>query len=87
VTRYNARPALTRCSPGSRRDQAWFAGAFEAPTAAQVVPGTRSARAVTRWWWRQPVSGKTLAAFLAALDRLMTEAPPRTGHDVAGCCT
>jgi len=64
---------LARFTPATR---AWFTGAFEAPTAAQVgawhtIGAGRNALVVA-----PTGSGKTLAAFLAALDRLMTEGPP-----------
>lgn len=56
--------------------QAWFAGAFAQPTAAQVgawdaVAGDRHALVVA-----PTGSGKTLAAFLWALDGLLTQEPP-----------
>ncbi len=56
--------------------QAWFSGAFEAPTAAQVgaweaIAAGRHALVVA-----PTGSGKTLAAFLAALDRLTREPAP-----------
>jgi len=56
--------------------QAWFAGAFAQPTAAQLgawdaVAGDRHALVVA-----PTGSGKTLAAFLWALDGLLTQPPP-----------
>ncbi|WP_454044199.1 Lhr family helicase [Cellulosimicrobium sp. Marseille-Q8652] len=56
--------------------RAWFAGAFEAPTAAQAgawdaVSGDRHALVVA-----PTGSGKTLAAFLWSLDRIMTTPLP-----------
>jgi ATP-dependent helicase Lhr and Lhr-like helicase len=64
---------LARFTPATR---AWFTGAFEAPTPAQVgawhtIGAGRNALVVA-----PTGSGKTLAAFLAALDRLVTEAVP-----------
>ncbi|GAA4229316.1 ATP-dependent helicase [Actinomadura meridiana] len=64
---------LERFSPATR---AWFAGAFAAPTPAQVgawesVSGGDNTLVVA-----PTGSGKTLAAFLWSLDRLATEAVP-----------
>ncbi|MFE7408394.1 DEAD/DEAH box helicase [Isoptericola sp. NPDC057559] len=64
---------LARFGPATR---AWFAGAFEAPTAAQAgaweaISSDRHALVVA-----PTGSGKTLAAFLWAIDRLTTEPPP-----------
>ncbi len=55
---------------------AWFSGAFEAPTAAQIgaweaITSGRHALVVA-----PTGSGKTLAAFLSALDRLTSTPPP-----------
>ncbi|MFC4081225.1 ATP-dependent helicase [Amycolatopsis samaneae] len=55
---------------------AWFAGAFAAPTAAQQV-AWRAAHAGEHALVVAPTgSGKTLSAFLWALDRLSVEPPP-----------
>ncbi|MES2093692.1 MAG: ATP-dependent helicase [Actinomycetota bacterium] len=64
---------LDRFSPATR---AWFAGAFSAPTPAQVgaweaITGGANALVVA-----PTGSGKTLAAFLWAIDRLATSPPP-----------
>jgi len=65
--------ALDRFSAPTR---AWFAGAFDEPTAAQrgawdAIAGGEHALVVA-----PTGSGKTLAAFLWALDRLLTEPAP-----------
>ncbi|OJV79676.1 MAG: DEAD/DEAH box helicase [Cellulomonas sp. 73-92] len=65
--------ALDRFSEPTR---AWFAGAFDEPTAAQrgawdAIAGGDHALVVA-----PTGSGKTLAAFLWALDRLLTEPAP-----------
>ncbi|WP_229737888.1 Lhr family helicase [Isoptericola cucumis] len=64
---------MSRFGPATR---AWFGGAFEAPTAAQVgaweaISSDRHALVVA-----PTGSGKTLAAFLWAIDRLTTTPPP-----------
>ncbi|GAA1742099.1 ATP-dependent helicase [Isoptericola hypogeus] len=64
---------LARFGPATR---AWFAGAFAAPTPAQVgaweaISTDRHALVVA-----PTGSGKTLAAFLWAIDRLTTTPPP-----------
>ncbi|MCA5893194.1 DEAD/DEAH box helicase [Isoptericola sp. NEAU-Y5] len=64
---------MARFAPATR---AWFAGAFEAPTPAQVgaweaIASDRHALVVA-----PTGSGKTLAAFLWAIDRLTTAPPP-----------
>ena len=68
-----ATDVLARFGPATR---AWFDGAFEAPTAAQVgaweaISSDRHALVVA-----PTGSGKTLAAFLWAIDRLTTTPPP-----------
>ena len=60
----------------ARPPATWFAGAFAAPTPAQVgawdaIAAGRNALVVA-----PTGSGKTLAAFLWSLDRLATEPPP-----------
>ena len=63
--------ALAGFSPHARR---WFEGALGEPTAARRRrAGRRSPPASTCCCARRPGSGKTLAAFLWFLDRLMTE--------------
>ena len=53
-------------------------GGLREPTPAQGARGRRSPRASTRWSSRPPASGKTLSAFLWAIDRLLTSERPRT---------
>jgi ATP-dependent Lhr-like helicase len=65
--------ALDRFSPAT---QAWFRGAFEAPTAAQegawdAISSGRDTLVVA-----PTGSGKTLSAFLWSLDRLAATPPP-----------
>jgi ATP-dependent helicase Lhr and Lhr-like helicase len=57
---------------------AWFARAFEAPTAAQALGWPPIHRGESTLLLAPTGSGKTLAAFLSALDRLMfAPEPPR----------
>ncbi|WP_460751439.1 Lhr family helicase [Myceligenerans cantabricum] len=56
--------------------RAWFAGAFEQPTAAQAGAWDAVARGEHALVVAPTGSGKTLAAFLWAIDRLMTSVPP-----------
>ncbi|WP_328618681.1 DEAD/DEAH box helicase [Amycolatopsis sp. NBC_00355] len=68
-----AADVLDLFSPATRD---WFAGAFAAPTAAQEG-AWRAAHAGEHALVVAPTgSGKTLSAFLWALDRLSTEPPP-----------
>jgi ATP-dependent Lhr-like helicase len=68
-----AADALDLFSPATR---AWFTGAFAAPTAAQEG-AWRAAHAGEHALVVAPTgSGKTLSAFLWALDRLSVEPPP-----------
>ncbi|MGH9164738.1 MAG: DEAD/DEAH box helicase, partial [Acidimicrobiales bacterium] len=72
--------ALDRFSPPTR---AWFQATFAAPTPAQeqgweAISEGRSAIILAPTW-----SGKTLAAFLWALDRLLTD--PRPAGATPGC--
>ncbi|MFB9430877.1 ATP-dependent helicase [Streptoalloteichus tenebrarius] len=60
-------------SPATR---AWFAGAFAAPTDAQVGAWAAVAAGEHALVVAPTGSGKTLAAFLWALDRLAHEGPP-----------
>ena len=64
--------ALEPFSPAVR---AWFATSFEAPTAAQVQGWPHIARGESTLICAPTGSGKTLTAFLAALDTLMTSEP------------
>src|SRR5690606_293292 len=69
----DAADALAGFSPATRT---WFAGAFEAPTAAQTGAWS-AARAGDHALVVAPTgSGKTLAAFLWSLDRLLVEPVP-----------
>ncbi|MCK2219830.1 ATP-dependent helicase [Actinomadura sp. ATCC 31491] len=60
----------------SRTTQQWFAGAFQAPTAAQEQAWESIARGDNTLVVAPTGSGKTLAAFLWSLDRLAAEATP-----------
>ena len=60
---------------------AWFEGAFEAPTAAQRAAWPAIAEGAHTLLVAPTGSGKTLSAFLVALDRLLHTPPPA---DVAG---
>jgi ATP-dependent Lhr-like helicase len=71
---------LERFSPATR---AWFAGAFEAPTQAQVGAWSAVSRGEHALVVAPTGSGKTLAAFLWALDRLAAASPP---EDAAHRC-
>ncbi|SHF39490.1 ATP-dependent helicase [Streptoalloteichus hindustanus] len=64
---------LAAFSPATR---AWFAGAFAAPTDAQVGAWAAVAAGEHALVVAPTGSGKTLAAFLWALDRLAHEGPP-----------
>ncbi len=64
----------TLLSPVTR---AWFASAFEAPTAAQIGAWGAISAGDDTLVVAPTGSGKTLAAFLQALDRLMNEDPPQ----------
>ena len=75
-------PALARFSPAT---QAWFAGAFAAPTAAQAGAWDAIASGQHALVAAPTGSGKTLAAFLWALDRLAA-APGREPRRAA-CST
>ncbi|MQA17138.1 MAG: ATP-dependent helicase [Pseudonocardiaceae bacterium] len=65
--------ALDLFSPATRE---WFAGAFEAPTAAQQGAWGAVAEGEHALVVAPTGSGKTLAAFLWALDRLAVTGPP-----------
>ncbi|MCL2781878.1 MAG: DEAD/DEAH box helicase, partial [Actinomycetia bacterium] len=56
--------------------QAWFDGAFPAPTTAQTEAWAAIGRGEHTLVVAPTGSGKTLAAFLSALDRLGSEPPP-----------
>ncbi|NUT99865.1 MAG: DEAD/DEAH box helicase, partial [Saccharothrix sp.] len=60
-------------SPATRQ---WFAGAFAAPTAAQVGAWEAAAAGEHALVIAPTGSGKTLAAFLWALDRLASTPVP-----------
>jgi len=64
--------ALAPFSPATR---AWFAGAFDAPTPAQVEGWAAIASGQHTLVCAPTGSGKTLAAFLWSLDRLLTSPP------------
>ena len=64
---------LDRLSEATR---AWFAGAFEDATSAQLGAWEAIARGEDTLVVAPTGSGKTLAAFLHAIDRLMTEPIP-----------
>lgn len=66
-------PALDAFSPATR---SWFAGAFQAPTAAQEGAWRAIAEERDVLVVAPTGSGKTLAAFLASLDRLAATPPP-----------
>ncbi|MBC7290996.1 MAG: DEAD/DEAH box helicase, partial [Actinotalea sp.] len=77
--------ALTRPDEGDPRaaltgfsapTQAWFSGAFTAPTAAQAGAWAAVRRGEHALVVAPTGSGKTLAAFLWALDQLMAEPVP-----------
>ena len=69
-------PKTSELDGFSPATSSWFAGAFAAPTAAQLGAWA-AARAGRHALVVAPTgSGKTLAAFLWALDRLATEPPP-----------
>src|SRR6201998_1532480 len=65
----------------SARTRDWFSGAFEAPTAAQeqawpaIASGEHVLISAPTGW------GKTLAAFLEAIDRLAAEPRPENPRD------
>ncbi|AYG05284.1 ATP-dependent helicase [Gryllotalpicola protaetiae] len=63
---------LERFSAATRQ---WFAGAFSAPTAAQLGAWEAISSGRNTLVIAPTGSGKTLAAFLWAIDRLMTEPP------------
>ncbi len=64
---------LTRFSPATA---AWFRGSFSAPTAAQTGAWTSISSGQHTLVVAPTGSGKTLSAFLWALDRLASEPPP-----------
>ena len=64
---------LTRFSPATRD---WFSGSFAAPTAAQVGAWDAISSSAHTLVVAPTGSGKTLSAFLWALDRLATTPPP-----------
>jgi len=64
---------LAAFSPATR---AWFAGAFAAPTPAQVGAWTAAAQGRDVLVVAPTGSGKTLAAFLWSLDQIAAQPPP-----------
>jgi ATP-dependent Lhr-like helicase len=60
--------------------QQWFAGAFEAPTTAQVNAWPAIASGEHTLLLAPTGSGKTLAAFLVAIDRLMFRTAQQTAE-------
>ncbi len=66
-------PVLERFSPAVR---AWFASSFPEPTAPQVQGWPHIAAGEHTLICSPTGSGKTLTAFLAAIDRLCTTPPP-----------
>jgi len=64
---------LARFSPATRD---WFSGSFAAPTAAQVGAWDAISSGAHTLVVAPTGSGKTLSAFLWALDRLGTTSPP-----------
>lgn len=73
MTRHARPSALSSFSPAT---QAWFQGAFHAPTAAQEGAWEAIAEDFDALVVAPTGSGKTLAAFLASLDRLASAPPP-----------
>ncbi len=67
--------SLARFSPVTR---AWFEAAFAAPTPAQEQGWDAISQGDHTLILAPTGSGKTLAAFLWTLDRLVTDAGPRT---------
>lgn len=63
-------------APFSPATRAWFTGAFEAPTTAQAGAWAAIAAGQHALVVAPTGSGKTLSAFLWALDRLHAEEPP-----------
>lgn len=64
-------------APFSAATRAWFTGAFEAPTDAQVGAWSAIDAGQHALVVAPTGSGKTLSAFLWSLDRLLTEPPPQ----------
>ena len=60
--------------------QAWFEGAFEGPTGAQLGAWQAISRGDHTLVVAPTGSGKTLAAFLSAIDRLSSLTPPDDPH-------
>ncbi|NLE72148.1 MAG: ATP-dependent helicase [Actinomycetales bacterium] len=69
-------PDVDPLAPFSAPTRAWFTGAFEAPTPAQAGAWAAIAAGDHALVVAPTGSGKTLSAFLASLDRLLTEPPP-----------
>ncbi|MBI2219928.1 MAG: DEAD/DEAH box helicase [Acidobacteria bacterium] len=60
--------------------RAWFEASFEAPTSAQALGWPAIARGESTLILAPTGGGKTLAAFLWCINRLMFEAPPSPGR-------
>ena len=69
------RDVLDRFSPATAE---WFKGSFSAPTAAQAGAWDAISSGHHALVVAPTGSGKTLSAFLWALDRLAAEPPPAT---------
>src|ERR1700683_2134065 len=73
----SVRTSDTGLVPGfSEATRAWFGDAFAGPTPAQAEAGAAIGRGETTLVIAPPGSGKTLAAFLWAIDKLATEPAP-----------
>ncbi|GGB97473.1 Lhr family helicase [Cellulomonas carbonis] len=73
ITRADEPAAADPLAGFSEPTRSWFAGAFEAPTAAQAGAWSAVAQGDHALVVAPTGSGKTLAAFLWSLDRLMVE--------------
>ncbi|GER22821.1 DEAD/DEAH box helicase [Zafaria cholistanensis] len=69
----SAEAVLERFTPATRE---WFTGAFDAPTAAQVGAWDAVSSGANALVIAPTGSGKTLSAFLWALDSFLRSAPP-----------
>ena len=71
---------LERFSPATR---AWFEGAFDAPTSAQIGAWDAISRGENTLVIAPTGSGKTLASFLWSIDRLMHEGAQDAAAEVS----